>query len=82
MFLKLIDSDTYPLPNTKDRFYHLATLTKGFREFMCLHDNLKGKTYIEETTTGSLQFIQEELLVEEIARFLEDKGITKFKAMH
>ena len=73
--LRLVDSNTYPLSGTNERFVHLATVTGGLRDFMCFIDERAQKVYIEEITGGSLEFINDELLVEDIAHFLNEHNL-------
>lgn len=76
----LKNSDRYLLPGTQGRFLHLATVHRNTQEYICLQDLKTKKTYIEEVTlTGSLEFIEDDSLVRDIARFLEYKGITLIK---
>jgi hypothetical protein len=66
---KLINSDIFPLPGAPG-WIHLATVHRGIREYMCFRDNVTGKTYIEEITGGSLEFIEDDSLVKELYNYL------------
>lgn len=71
----LIDTNRYNLKGTNNRFLHLATVQRGLREYMCFIDKTNGKTYIEEITGGSLQFIEDDFLAEELTNFLTETGV-------
>lgn len=76
----LKNSDRYSLPGTHGRFLHLATVQRNTQEYFCFQDLKTQKTYIEEVTlAGNLEFISDDNLVQDIARFLEYKGITLIK---
>ena len=77
---KIINRDHFPLPSTLRRFYHLATITYGFREFMYFIDNENMKTYIEECTGGHLEQIKDDSLWEALAKFLQETGIATIRA--
>ena len=76
---KLVDSNTYPLKGTSGWFLHLASIVAGLREFVCFQDKKTSKVYIEEVSGGSLSFIDDDSLAYDLAKFLEDKGVTSFK---
>lgn len=73
--MKLADSNRFYLNGTGERFLHLATVHEQLREYMCFMDLFTQKVYIEEITGGSLQFIEDESLAEELHAFLVDKGV-------
>ena len=76
----LKSSDRYILLGTEGRFLHLATVHRNTREYLCFQDLKTNKVYIEEVTlAGNLEFIPDENLVIDIAKFLEYKGITLIK---
>lgn len=74
--MKVVNSNRFYLKGTQSRFLHLATVENGSREFMCFQDLLTQNTYIEEITGGTLQFIQDDSLAFELAKFLEYSKIT------
>lgn len=78
MFI-LVDSNVFALPGTSRRYFHLATVHMGLREFICFLDALTQQCYVEEITGGQLNFIEEEELATDLTRFLEEKGITDLR---
>jgi hypothetical protein len=76
----LISTQQFSLPGTKQRFWHMATLHMGFREFMVFRDRLTQQVYIEEITGGhGPNFIADQQLAEELANFSREKGILKIR---
>jgi hypothetical protein len=73
--MKLISTNRYYLPNTNNRFLHLASIHYGVREFICFKDTFEEKMYIEEITGGHLQFIDDDALAEGLSDFLRDNGV-------
>jgi len=78
---KLADGTEWEMPvqNAANRWYHLATVYKGVREYMCFTDKILGKTYIEEIVGGHLEFIEDDALVQAIYEFLKEKGVLEIK---
>ena len=72
---KVVDRKVYPLPGTNNRFYHIATIRKGLREFMFFTDMYQSTSYIEEVTGGHLDVITDESLWQSLANFLEEEGL-------
>ena len=73
--MKLLDSNRYWLPGSQKRFLHIASVERGVHEYMCFANVENNQIYIEEITGGSLQFIEEDKLVEEIQFFLTYNGL-------
>jgi len=73
--VKLIDTNRYYLPGTSQQWMHLASVHYGVREFMCFIEVSTQKVYIEEVTGGSLEFINDDMLAEELAAFLREHNI-------
>ncbi len=72
----LINSNHFPLPGTCERFLHLATLQRGFKEFMVFKDRWTEQVYIEEITGGHGPLrIEDDQLAEELAAFVRERGI-------
>jgi len=71
----LKDTNRFFLAGTQNRFLHLATVQRNLREYMCFSDRQTNKTYIEEVTGGSLNFIKDDSLALGLQQFLEDKGV-------
>jgi len=74
----LVSSKRFPLKvqGNSNRFWHLATIHYGVREYMYFVDTLTLKTYIEEITGGHLETIEDDSLWQELANFIQSKGIT------
>lgn len=74
---KLIDGKQRELPvtNATGRWFHLATVYRGVREYICFTDTVLGKTYIEEVIGGHLEFIEDDALIQSIYEFLKEKKI-------
>ena len=72
--MKLINSNTFPLSGAPG-WVHLATVHHGLREYMCFRDNVSGKTYIEEVTGGSLEFVRDDSFAKELYDYLVRWGI-------
>lgn len=73
--MKLINTNRFYLTGTNNRFLHVASVSDGLREYMCFHDRILKKTYIEEITGGHLEFISDDKLAQEIFDFLVDVKI-------
>ena len=73
--MKLVNTDRFYLPNTKNRFLHLATIQESVREFMCFCDVSSYQVYIEEITGGHLSFIEDDSLAEALANFLREQKV-------
>lgn len=76
---KLVNTNRYELPGTNGRFIHLATINDGLREYMCFFDSQEQKCYIEETTHGKLEFIEDDNVAKDLSDFLFDKKVTDMK---
>ncbi len=77
--MKITDSNRYFLPNTNGRFVHLATVQNSIKEYICFFDLQDRRCYIEDITTGNLEFIQDDELAKELSEFLFDNHITDIK---
>lgn len=66
--MRLSNTNRFWLPGTNNKALHLATILDGLREYMCFF--LDGKVYIEQITGGSLEFIEDDSLAEELTNFL------------
>ena len=88
MRFQLSDSNIYPLPGNS-HMLHLGTIKSGLREYLvmaCIKGAKRGNVYIEEVVLTSVdwskdifancKFIDDDHLVEDLARFAEEKGIT------
>lgn len=73
--MKFLDRNKYALKGTNGRFFHLASIQHGVREYMCFVDKHTTKIYIEEITGGHLEFIKDESLANELAAFCTAKGV-------
>ena len=73
--VKLYDSDQYALPNTNNRFIHIATLTKGFKTYLYFIDIETQKRYIEDFTLGQLEFIEDNQLAQELENFIHERRL-------
>lgn len=72
-----VDSnEIFELPGTNGRWVHLATARKGIREYMCFIDVQTNKCYIEEITGSQLEFIHDDELAFDLAKFFEEKGLS------
>lgn len=69
--MKLINTNRFYLQGTPA--LHLATVTKGVREYVCFA--LNGKIYIEEISGGHLEFIEDDQLAEDLHNFLTEKRV-------
>ena len=89
--MKVKDSNIFLVPNNP-HMVHLATIQDGLREFIvmyCRQGPQKGKCYIEEVVLHStdwskdvfanLKFIEDDNLAFDLAKFVEDKGLTDIK---
>ena len=72
------DRRWFPLPGTRGRFKHLATVLMGTREFIAFIDNQGNTSYVEEITGGHLEQIKEESLWEELINFLQEQQILSY----
>ncbi len=68
--MKLLDTNRYYLKGTGERFLHLASVQYNCREFICFVDKLTNKVYIEESTGGILEFIEDDSLAYALSEFL------------
>lgn len=75
--LRILSSKQFPLPNTKERFIHLATITDGIREFIFFKDKIAMTTYIEEITGGNLSQVKEEELWTELTELIKLNNLDK-----
>lgn len=82
MTFKLASNHTVPLP--PDIFQggpwtHLATATRGLREYVCLLHVPTQKVYIEEiSVTGHFHSIDDDSLWQDLLNFFFSKGIVGF----
>lgn len=76
---KVKNSDRYFLPGSNKDFLHLATLNSGLREFMVFSDQRTNQLYIEETSWGNLQKIEDEELWNDLAAFIQEKNLHQIK---
>ena len=76
MRIRVLNSDVYVLKGTDDRFFHLATLTRGLHEYMVFFDDRDKKVFVEKITGGHLEYVDDESLWEELATFAQNKGLT------
>jgi hypothetical protein len=78
--LQVTDGNQYELENAiKDptgqtKVKHICTVSKGFRTFVMLtiKKGLEEKWYLNETTTGQPEMIQDDEEYREIAKFVDD----------
>jgi hypothetical protein len=73
--MKFLNKNKFPLNNTNGRYFHLATIEHGVREFMCFVDRSTGKIFIEEITGGHLDFIEDDQLANALSEFCTMHGI-------
>lgn len=87
MKFQIKNSDIFPMPGDS-RFLHLATVSYSLREFVsfvCIKGPHKGQVWIEEvvlesnsrdkSVVANLRLIDDDNLIEDIYRFLEDKKL-------
>ena len=72
--MKLLNTNRFILKG-QTRFLHLASIEDGPREFMCFADKETQKVYIEEVSGGTLCFITDDGLAQELNDFLVFKGV-------
>jgi hypothetical protein len=78
--LQVTDGNQYELENAisdptgKTVVRHICTVSKGFRSFVMLtiRKGLEEKWYLNETTTGQPEMIQDDEEYREIAKFVDD----------
>ena len=78
--LQVTDGNQYELENAisdptgKAVVRHICTVSKGFRSFVMLtiRKGLEEKWYLNETTTGQPEMIQDDEEYREIAKFVDD----------
>lgn len=78
--LQVTDGNQYELENAisdptgKTVVRHICTVSKGFRSFVMLtiRRGLEEKWYLNETTTGQPEMIQDDEEYREIAKFVDD----------
>jgi len=73
---RIVSTKQFPLNGTQERFWHLATITAGVKEFMYFLDTQSGLTYIEEITGGHLEKIDDDNLWNDLAKLLQDNLVT------
>lgn len=73
---RLLNTNRFYLPGTGGEYLHLASISYGLKEYMCFANTRTQEIYIEAITGGQLEFIEDNSLVESIAKFLEDKQVT------
>lgn len=72
---KVINTNHFPLKGTNDRFWHMATITKGVREFMVFIDTVGQATYIEEITGGGLNKILEDDIWADLRKMVDEQNL-------
>ena len=74
--MKVIDTTKFPLRdhNPKPRFWHLATVIDGIREYMAFWDALEETVYIERFSGYSMVEIENEEY-QQVEPFLRERGI-------
>jgi len=78
--LQVTDGNQYELENAisdptgKTVVRHICTVSKGFRSFVMLtiRKGLEEKWYLNETTSGQPEMIQDDEEYREIAKFIDD----------
>jgi hypothetical protein len=78
--LQVTDGNQYELENAipdstgKTKVKHICTVSKGFRTFVMLtiRKGLEEKWYLNETTTGQPEMIDNDEEYREIAKFIDD----------
>lgn len=93
MRFTLKNSNVFPLPGN-EHFLHLGTIGYGLREFIvmaCVRGTHQGKVYIEEVVLNSvnwtddvfanLKFVDDDNLAFDLAKFVEEKGLTDMKKL-
>jgi hypothetical protein len=78
--LQVTDGNQYELENAisdptgKTVVRHICTVSKGFRSFVMLtiRKGLEEKWYLNETTSGQPEMIQDDEEYREIAKFVDD----------
>lgn len=91
MAFKLKNSNLFLVPNNP-HMLHVATIEDGFREYiamLCISGLHKGKFYIEEVVLNTVdyssdvfancKFIEDDQLANDLAAFLEEKGLSDMK---
>jgi len=73
--IKILNGNRFYLKGTNNRFMHLATMTRGFNEYICFVDMHTSECYIEQITGGSLSFIDDDDLVRELKYYLDQAKI-------
>ena len=77
--MKLLDSNRYYLPNTRQQYLHIATVQHQLREYLCFAHIATQRIYIEEVTGGQLAFISDDGLAEGLHHFLTEHGVLDIK---
>ena len=74
--MKLLSSNKYPLKDHSllCRFWHLATVVDGMREYLALWDSLEDKVYIERFKGYALVEISDQEY-RQVEPFMRAKGI-------
>lgn len=72
----LSDTNQYPLKGTHNRWWHLATILWGFREFIYVLDSWTNNSHVEEITGGVMSKVDDDKLWEALCRFLARHRIT------
>ena len=72
MRFKILNKNRYPLPGTKGRYIHLASIQHSLREFIYFVDRKTNKTYIEEITGGRMEAIDDDNLWNDLAMTLKE----------
>ena len=76
--LRVIDGNQYILenamPDQRSTVRHICTVGKGFRTFcmILIKTGLEEKWYLNETTTGQFETIENDEEYREVAKFIDD----------
>jgi len=78
--MKIINTNIFYLPNTNNRFIHLATIQDNLREYIYFKDSSprlfhSPPSYIEELTGGHLTRIKSDDKVREVEQLLLDNNV-------
>ena len=75
------DPTPLPGPDPNRAIHIIARVTTGLRDFIAMQD-LKNPMdiWIEESTGGTIQYIEDDELWNDLAAFLKDKGILTINA--
>ncbi len=73
---RLASKEMFDLPGTNGRFVHLASIHKSVREYMLFVDTQTDRCYIEEVSGGHLEFIEDDALAVDLAKFCESRSLS------